>query len=223
MHNIASESKTQPRYTANQRNAQLSTGPRTAEGKAASSLNALKSGLTGRTVLLPSDDVDRYVQHVANWMSELKPVGTHESALAQNIADSYWRTDRIVSLEFAVFANGRVQFAEMFAGYDPALRDAMIEAHVYETSEKQLRNLAVQERRLLRQREKDMKELRGLQAERTAAAEAEKERAQAVNEPAKTGPRPTDRIGFEFSPASLTAQTGAPGEIAPVAVAFAKE
>jgi hypothetical protein len=38
-------------------NAQLSTGPRSAEGKAVS-MNAVKTGLTGRTVLLPSDDAE---------------------------------------------------------------------------------------------------------------------------------------------------------------------
>lgn len=41
---------------ANGTNAQLSTGPTSPEGKARSSLNALKTGLTGRTVLLPTED-----------------------------------------------------------------------------------------------------------------------------------------------------------------------
>jgi hypothetical protein len=38
---------------ANRANAQLSSGPQTPEGKAKSCLNAVKTGLTGRTVLLP--------------------------------------------------------------------------------------------------------------------------------------------------------------------------
>jgi len=41
---------------ANKNNAQQSTGPVSAAGKAKSSLNAVKTGLTGRTVLLPGDD-----------------------------------------------------------------------------------------------------------------------------------------------------------------------
>src|SRR4051794_40029450 len=40
---------------ANRANAHLSTGPRTPEGKAKSCLNAVKTGLTGRTVLLPAE------------------------------------------------------------------------------------------------------------------------------------------------------------------------
>ena len=42
------------RLAANIANAQLSTGPRTSAGKSKSSLNAVKTGLTGRTVLLPT-------------------------------------------------------------------------------------------------------------------------------------------------------------------------
>src|SRR5882757_3801626 len=41
---------------ANRANAQLSTGPRSENGKAKSSLNAVKTALTGSTVLLPADD-----------------------------------------------------------------------------------------------------------------------------------------------------------------------
>ena len=47
---------TEAQVHANRANAQLSTGPSSASGKAKSSLNAVKTGLTGRTVLLPGDD-----------------------------------------------------------------------------------------------------------------------------------------------------------------------
>jgi hypothetical protein len=60
----ATNMSTPSQIAANQANAQLSTGPRTEPGKAASSLNALKTGLTGRTILLPSDDVDAYTKHL---------------------------------------------------------------------------------------------------------------------------------------------------------------
>ncbi len=68
------------RLAANRANAQLSTGPNTAEGKAKSSLNAVKTGLTGRTVVLPTDDAQAYSQHVARHFARLAPAhrpGTH--------------------------------------------------------------------------------------------------------------------------------------------------
>ena len=48
------------RLAANRANAQLSTGPTSLAGKAKSSLNAVKTGLTGRTVLLPTEDAVLY-------------------------------------------------------------------------------------------------------------------------------------------------------------------
>ena len=58
---MASEAQT----LANQKNAQLSTGPTTPDGKNRSSHNAVKTGLTGQTVLLPSDDAAAYQAHIA--------------------------------------------------------------------------------------------------------------------------------------------------------------
>ncbi len=61
----------------NRRNASSSTGPRTEEGKSVSSKNALKTGLTGRTVLLPSDDAGCIrTEHVHAYFDEYKPKGS---------------------------------------------------------------------------------------------------------------------------------------------------
>ena len=51
---------TQSQITANIANSQHSTGPRTEAGKAVSSQNALKHGLTAQTVLLPGEDEAAY-------------------------------------------------------------------------------------------------------------------------------------------------------------------
>ncbi|MGA8027150.1 MAG: hypothetical protein WB992_08380, partial [Bryobacteraceae bacterium] len=68
---------------ANQRNAQLSTGPTSEAGKAKSSLNAVKTGLTGRTVLLPGDDAALYEAHIAEFMKRLQPLTNEERTLAR--------------------------------------------------------------------------------------------------------------------------------------------
>jgi hypothetical protein len=156
------------RLLANQANAQLSTGPRTEEGRAKSSLNAVKTGLTGRTVLLPSDDTAEYELHLAAYAEEFAPVGLLETNLVQSIADTDWRLRRIPALESALFAKGRIEFAELFNEQDLAARPHLIDAHTFIAYEKQIRNLHIQEARLARRREKELTELRKLQEERSS-------------------------------------------------------
>ena len=153
---------------ANQRNAQLSTGPTSDIGKAKSCLNAVKTGLTGRTVLLPSEDAAEYERHIRAYEKELEPVGQIESDLVQSIADTTWRLSRIPALEMAIFAQGHLEFADSFDEHDPSLRSSLIELQTFTKYEKQLRNLHLQEGRLGRRREKETAELRRLQAERNA-------------------------------------------------------
>src|SRR4051812_37783949 len=100
------------RLAANRANAQVSTGPTTSEGKAKSSLNAVKTGLTGRTVLLPSEDAALYRAHVERFHQELQPIGERETTLVQNLADTQWRLNRIPGLEAALFALGHRRYAD---------------------------------------------------------------------------------------------------------------
>jgi hypothetical protein len=163
------ETPSEARLAANQANAHLSTGPRTEEGKAISSLNAVKTGLTGRTVLLPSDDAEAYRRHVTAYESEYRPVGLRETELVQSLADTQWRLQRIPGLEIAIYARGRQEFADSYSEYDDvALRTSLIDLDVHLKYEKQLRNLQLQESRLQRRYEKEMAELRRLQQERRA-------------------------------------------------------
>ena len=156
---------------ANRANAQLSTGPTSSEGKAKVSHNALKTGLTGRTVLLPSDDVAAYQAHVERIFKQFAPEGDEEKRLTQSLADTLWRLERIPSLEAGIYAIGRREFAAQFAEEeDEAVRKAMIEAQIFLAYRRDLNNLSIQEARLRRQYEKDEAELKRLVAEREKAA-----------------------------------------------------
>jgi hypothetical protein len=151
---------------ANRANAQKSHGPSSAAGRAISALNALKTALTGLTVLLPSDDVAAYQRHSHIYEHALKPVGDHERDLVQSVIDTLWRLRRIQSLEQTVFAKGRLDFAELFADADPAQRGAFIDLHTFEVQYKTLHNLQIQDARLGRRYEKVMAELRAVQQAR---------------------------------------------------------
>jgi hypothetical protein len=144
---------------ANRENAQHSTGPSTAEGKARSAINAVKSGLTGRTILLPNEDVPVYEAHVASLTSQYAPVGYAEQTLVQSIADAEWRLQRIPSLEFGFYAMGNIEFGPLFANQPEHLHTSLIQNRTYVTYQKELRNLQVQEIRILRHRDAYLREL----------------------------------------------------------------
>ena len=189
------------RLAANRANATLSTGPRTAEGKAQSSINALKTALTGRTVLLPSDDAAAYEQYVDRFVREFQPVGIREAELVQSIADTNWRLRRIPTLEFALYARGRTQFAEKFAAEPADAQPGMIELETYLSYEKQFRNLQLQETRLRRQRDKDLADLRQAQQDRNKQEAQDLATAATMYQVARSRNQPFDPAdhGFEFS------------------------
>ena len=189
------------RLAANRANATLSTSPRTAEGKAQSSINALKTALTGRTVLLPSDDAAAYEQYVDRFVREFQPVGIRECELVQSIADANWRLRRIPTLEFALYARGRSQFAEKFVAEPADAQPGMIELETYLVYEKQFRNLQLQETRLRRQRDKDLADLREAQQERNKQEAQDLATAATMYQVARSRNQPFDPAdhGFEFS------------------------
>ncbi|MGC2659580.1 MAG: hypothetical protein WA324_16605 [Bryobacteraceae bacterium] len=193
-----SSSLSDARLAANHANAQLSTGPKTEEGKAKSRLNAVKTGLTGRTVLLPIDDVEIYQKHVQEFVDQYQPVGPRESELVQALADHAWRLDRVAVLEHALYAHGHEEFSEQFADRGP-LQAGFTQMHTFLVYEKQFRNLQTQEMRLRRNREKDTAELRRMQSERL-----EKERLRAKPSAAA---KPSN-IGFEFSEPEIDERNG---------------
>ena len=91
----------------------------------------------------------------------------------------------------------------MFPDQDESVRPALIEAHIFRSSRRDLSNLSLQEGRLRRQREKDTAALRELQATRQQAERArlEDEAYQfigAVQEGTDDDFDPA-ALGFEFS------------------------
>lgn len=192
---------TAAQLAANRLNAQLSTGPSTAEGKAKSSLNAVKTALTGRTVLLPTDDAAEYERHLLAYTNDFHPVGPRESDLVQSIADIAWRLKRIPCLESAVFAQGYLEFGQAFNQHEPSLRAGMIELQTFVKYEKQLRNLQLQEARLARRREKEMAELRQLRLEREQNEREALESAAELYLQAQQSAEPFEPVvnGFVFS------------------------
>ena len=194
------------RLAANHANSQRSTGPKTEEGKAKSSLNAVKTGLTGRIVLLPTDDAKAYQLHLDRIFREQSPATDRESALTQTIADAEWRLLRIHPLEESLCALGHHKHADLFPEEkDPVQRAALIHAEIYLIYRKDFSNLSLQERRLRSQLKSDLAELKQLQKDRTEKQAADLKRAKELYKKAKELGIPFDPslFGFVFSLAEL--------------------
>jgi hypothetical protein len=86
---------------SNKQNAQQSTGPRTAAGKAKSAGNALSHGILSSHLLLPDESEEQWKELLAHLMTELQPVGTLEQILIERIAVAAWRQRRLVRVETA--------------------------------------------------------------------------------------------------------------------------
>ncbi len=152
---------------ANRANAQKSTGPRTTAGKQKVKINALRHGLTGRTVVLPADDLDLYRTHVKTLTASLKPEGPEEIQLAALIADDYWRLQRIHSIEDGIFA---MQFAENETlATHPAADATLNQAQAYLDHSKELERLTLYEQRIHRNIKAATARLEALKQSRRAA------------------------------------------------------
>jgi hypothetical protein len=89
---------------ANRSNAQKSTGPRTPEGKAAATRNAVKHGLLAEQVVIKGEDPEEFDLYRAGMLAELAPVGAVEEMLAERAVSLAWRLRRAERLQSAVFA-----------------------------------------------------------------------------------------------------------------------
>jgi hypothetical protein len=193
---------------ANQANAQRSTGPRTEEGKKRSSLNALKTGLTGRTILLPGEDAEAYRAHCQNWLEANNPVGHEETELVQSLADTRWRQDRAFALEQNLFALGQVEFSDLFSQELPEVRNSLIQAHTFRAYQKEFSSLITQQGRLDRCFLRDLAKLHELQQQRQQAEAlrtAQLRKAATAYTAATKERKPFNpgQNGFEFSIAEI--------------------
>jgi hypothetical protein len=80
---------------ANRLNAQKSTGPRSVDGKLASSMNALKHGIDAASVLIPGEDPALYERIAADYRSQIDPEGVLEEYQVETLIDSDWQRRRL--------------------------------------------------------------------------------------------------------------------------------
>ena len=81
---------TDAQTNANRQNAQKSTGPRTEEGKARSSMNNLSHGLRARHVILAYEDRAEFDKMCARLEREWQPATISEEMMLEQIVSAQW-------------------------------------------------------------------------------------------------------------------------------------
>ncbi len=210
-------------------NPNQSTGPRSEQGKTRSALNALRHGLTGRTIVMPYEDMDQYHIFCKRLFQTLAPETPLEEQYAQTFCDTQWRLNRARSLEDAMLSLGHSEEAGEIETEHVQVHAVLTAARVFRDDNKSFLNLSLYEQRLQRTLEKSLRELKALQAERKAQRQAELDAAVAErnllkmkvkhgNHHLQTETEPITRQ-FVFSTAEIEAEARRQFRLADIATA----
>ncbi len=88
---------------ANRRNAARSTGPRTKSGKARSSRNALRHGLSAEQVVMLGEDPAAFDALRADLFERYQPTDPVAEHLVEHVVACIWRLRRVPEIEAGVF------------------------------------------------------------------------------------------------------------------------
>src|SRR5471030_560800 len=177
---------TQTQIEANRRNALHSTGPRSAEGKAASSMNAFKTGIDAESSVIPGEDAAALAALTERFYQDCQPQTAIESLLVDNIIRASWRLRRFdrIDAEILIYIMEDTNYPSPNGPVGKAF-------HTTSCTQSRLQRRINHTSRLQREAIKD---LQRLQAERPQP-QPQPPAAQPVAQPAETEP-PVSPIGF---------------------------
>ena len=186
---------TQAQIEANRRNSQKSTGPATADGKAASSRNALKTGIYAESLLIDGESGDTLDDLARQYQATCRPVGPREQAAVNTLIHSDWLLRRMRRVETLLWKDEGDKWHK--AGYrDADPEDAPL--ITWQLGEERFLRIQRRLTALDRAYHRALIDLERLQAKRPPAPD-----------PAPAEP-PAPQIGFVPSPASVVVLSDPP-------------
>jgi hypothetical protein len=189
-------------------------GPASTEAKERVRYNALRHGFTGQVLIMTPEEREKFDAFTKGMMTDLAPAGTHETFLANSIAEEAWRLNQIRARCMNLSAVGDFDGAgdkyRPMEGQNPGIVTAVIETVVARDQSKELALMSLYAQRTQRACEKYKKELNELQAKRKANDETEQEEARLLFQLADTQGLTYDpkKDGFVFSLHFIRAITG---------------
>ena len=160
---------TEKQLIANRRNAQLSCGATTEEGKKVSRMNALRHGLTGQIDVTTPEEQEADDIFCGEIESSLAPEGGLERQFAHSIAEDHWRLNRARTIENNIFT-----LACSFQNSDgetesPEIDHALANARTFVADPARFQLLTGYERRIHTNMTKSLKQLLNSRPSRRAA------------------------------------------------------
>jgi hypothetical protein len=118
-------------------------GPRTAEGKAASSRNSFKHGLASGQILIEGENPDAFDSLVADLENDYQPATETEALLVHDLAKFHWLADRAIRLQALAFASAAFASAvpELPASLNVLIRYQTTNQRAFQTTLKSLQAL----------------------------------------------------------------------------------
>jgi hypothetical protein len=107
---------TQKQLLANRLNAKKSTGPRSVEGKARSSMNALKTGIDARSQTIPGEPISQLEDLTDEYYQRFCPTTPEQRMLVDTLIDCEWLLRRFRRVEGQMWENPifEITFAKAF-------------------------------------------------------------------------------------------------------------
>src|SRR5580698_11281616 len=141
-------------------------GPSTPEAKERVKYNALRHGFTGQVLIMTPEEREKFDAFVKGMMTDLTPVGTHETFLANSMAEEAWRLNQIrarcVNLSAVGDFDGAGDKYRPMEGQNPRIETAVIDSVVARDQSKQLALMSLYGQRTQGAYEKYNKELNEL-------------------------------------------------------------
>ena len=94
---------TQRKIDSARANGAKSHGPITEQGRKKSSMNALKHGITARTVLFSNDNHAEYDALLESYVQSLQPIDPFEMDLVVEMVNTKWQQSRVQKFETELF------------------------------------------------------------------------------------------------------------------------
>jgi hypothetical protein len=160
-------------------------GPSSPEAKDRVKYNALRHGFTGQVLIMTPEEHEKFAGFVKGIMTDLAPVGTLETFLANSMAEEAWRLNQIRARCTNLSAIGDFDGAgnkyRLMEGQDsseaPQIETAVTDTVVARDLSKEFALMSLYGQRTQRAFEKYKKELTELQAKRKADEAAELDEA----------------------------------------------